>query len=205
MPSAVLDRRDFEHDLARAGVVRENGGALICQTLDGALEWIEERILEDAGQPKKSEDRLLDVKDIDLFREFDEATLARLAACMRERFVPQGENVFSHGDPGDEIFLVRRGRVQALLPLEGGKRHHLATFGRGDFFGELAFLDRGIRSADAEAKDPTDLYVLSRARFDVEARASDAEFAVKVFARLARAIADRLRQADAELQALEER
>lgn len=165
---------------------------------------MEERILEAAGVPKKSEEHLLEVKDFELFREFDEGALSKLATCMGELSLARGEKAFSKGDDGDEIFLVRRGSVRIMLPLEGGKRHHLATIGRGDFFGELSFLDRGTRSADVEAKVPTDLYVLSRARFNLQSR-SDAVLGVQVFARLASAIAERLRQTDAELQVLEER
>jgi len=177
---------------------------MISETLDGALEWMEERILETAGVTKKDEEQLLELKDIDIFREFDEETLSSLAACMHELLAPQGQKVISQGDQGDEIFFIRRGSVRILLPLEGGKRHHLATFSRGDFFGELSFLDRGVCSADAEAKVPTDLYALSRSNFNEQSRA-DASFGVRVFARLSLAIAERLRQTDAELRALEER
>jgi SulP family sulfate permease len=127
-----------------------------------------------------------------------------LAACMGEMSIAQGEKVVSQGDAGDEIFLVRRGCVRIMLPLERGKRHHLATIGHGNFFGELSFLDRHVRSADVEAKVPTDLYVLSRARFNVQSRSNPA-IGVQVFARMASAIAERLRQTDAELQALQER
>ena len=116
----------------------------------------------------------------------------------------QGAKVFKKGDAGDELFLVRCGSVRIMLPLERGKHHHIATVGRGDFFGELSFLDRGVRSADVEAKMPTELYVLSRARFDAQAQLQ-AEVGVQVFAHLALAIAHRLRQTDHELQALEER
>ena len=91
-----------------------------------------------------------------------------------------------------------------MLPLEGGKRHHLATIGRGDFFGELSFLDRGVRSSDLEAKVPTALYLLSRARFNEQSN-PNAAFGAQVFSRMAFAIAERLRQADAELRVLEER
>ena len=90
------------------------------------------------------------------------------------------------------------------MPIGGGKRHHLATFGHGDFFGELSFLDRGVRSADAEAKAPTDLFVLSRANFNEHSKA-DPSFGARVFARLALAIAERLRRTDAELRVLEGR
>jgi CRP-like cAMP-binding protein len=91
-----------------------------------------------------------------------------------------------------------------MLPLLGGKRHHLATIGRGDFFGELTFLDGGIRSTDVEAKAPTDLFMLSRGDFIALAKAGS-PFCMEITARLAVAIAERLRQANAELRMLDER
>ncbi len=232
MPSGRLAERDFEHYLVQLGVVRqEGGGVMISDTLDGALEWMEERILEAAGVSKRSE-KLLEVKDFELFREFDDGTLSELTVYMREMSLVQGEKALSQEDGGDEIFLVRRGSVRIMLPLRGGKRHHLATIGPGDFFGEISFLEHRVtptqseasyperrlraavgersslerngRSAEVEAKVPTDLYVLSRTRLDVLSR-SNPQFGVRFFARLAAAIAERLRRTEAELQTLEER
>ncbi|HWP82221.1 MAG TPA: SLC26A/SulP transporter family protein [Bacteroidota bacterium] len=203
MPSGLLDQRNFEHYLVKLGVVREGGGVMISETMDGALEWMEDRILESAGVVHK-EEHLFDVTEFELFREVDQQTLDSLRRVLGERSYRPEETVFKQGDVGDEIFLVRRGAVRILLPLEGGKFHHLATIGQGDFFGELAFLDRGARSANAVTKVSTDLYVLSRARLNELSR-SNPEFGVQIFARMAHAIALRLRQADAELRILQER
>ena len=204
MPSGLLDERNFELYLQQLGVVRKGGGVMISETLDGALEWIEDRILESANVATVEETKLLDVKDFELFRGFDEKIISTLNACVQERKVEAGEQIFSQGEEEDELYLVRKGSVRVMLPLEKGKYHHLATIGRGSFFGELAFLDRGVRSADAFAKDPTDLYKLSRARLNQLSR-SDPDVGAQIFARLAHAIAIRLRQTDAELRALEER
>ncbi len=204
MPSALLEERNFEQYLFQLGAVREGVGIMISETLDGALEWMEERILEAAGISKKSEEHKLELKDFDLFQGFGECTFNELAACMVEMSLAQGEKAFSQGDKGDEIFMVRRGSVRIMLPLEGRKRHHLATIGYGDFFGEISFLDCGVRTAEVEAKVSTDLYVLSRSRFNARSW-SDPTFSVQFFARLAFAIAERLRQTDAELRVLEER
>ena len=38
------------------------------------------------------------------------------------------------------------------MRLETGGHHNLASLGPGDFFGELAFLDEGTRTADAVAE-----------------------------------------------------
>ena len=99
---------------------------------------------------------------------------------------------------------MRRGAVDISLPLEENKRHHLATVARGGYFGEVAFLDRDVRSADAVAKTDSELYALSRSRFNDVAR-TDAVLGVKVFARLALLVSRRLRSANAELRSLEQR
>ncbi len=204
MPSGLIEQRDFERYLAQMGLVREGSGVKVAETQDSALEWMEDQLLKEAGAEPAFEESLLDLRDIQLFQDFSEAELAGLAGCMRTMTLAQGDMVFSHGDRGDELFIIRRGSVRVMLPLEGGKRHHLATICCGDFFGELSFLDSGIRSADVEAKCPGELYVLSRARFNSKVE-TDTAFGVQLFARLALAIAERLRQADAELQVLEER
>jgi SulP family sulfate permease len=204
MPSRIFEQRDFEHYLAQMGLVRKGDGVMITETQDSALEWMEEQILEAAGYIRNDEEKLLDLKDFRLFREFSEQELAALAAYVSELSLRQGQKAFRSGDQGDELYLVRRGILRVLLPLEGGKYHHLATIGQGGVIGELAFLDRGVRSADVEARVDTDLYLLSRSRFNELARA-DAAMGVQVFARLALSIAESLRQTDAELSILEER
>jgi SulP family sulfate permease len=204
MPSGLLKQQDFESYLKQMGLVRHGDGVKITETRDAALEWMEERILEGAGARCGCDECSLDLKEFGLFRKLSDEALVNLKSCVTELKLAQGEKAFRQGDQGDELFLVRCGAVQVMLPLEGGKRHHLATIGQGGFFGELAFLDRGIRSADVEAKVPAELYVLSRARFN-ELAQSDATLGVQVFARISLAIAERLRQADAELRVVEER
>ncbi|MFH1744383.1 MAG: SulP family inorganic anion transporter, partial [bacterium] len=203
-PSALPDQGEFEYHLSQLTDPKEGEGVMIAETVDSALEWMEEQILKDAGVTKKGEEHLLDVRELDLFRGFDEKTLDGLTACMEKLSLSQGQKVFSQDDQGDEVYFVRRGSVRILLPLGGGKSYHLATIGRGDFFGELSFLDRGVRSADAEAKVPTDLYIFSRVRFNERVQL-DPEFGTRIFARIALEIANRLRQTDGELRALEER
>jgi sulfate permease, SulP family len=205
MPSGLYNNRDFERYLAQLGVVREGGGGvMVSQTLDSALEWTEDRILEEFNIARNTDESPLDLKDFDLFREFDGTRLEKLATCVTQISFPQGKRIFSYGDSGDELFLVRRGSVKVLLPLKGNIYHHLATVERGDFFGEVSFLDKSVRSTSVEAKVDTDLYVLSRLRFNEQSH-SDPIFGVLVFARLALTLAKRLRHTDGELQALEER
>ncbi len=204
MPSSVPTRTDIENYLVQLDLVRSGGGIRIFDTRDSAIEWMEDRILETAGWTPREEGHSFGLHEFEIFHGLGPAAIAELAGAMKELSVPAGGRICAHGDQGDEIFLVRRGRVHALLPLEGGKRHHLATFCRGDFFGEIAFLDRGRRSADVEAATAAELYVLSRGRFEALVKSNPA-LAGRIFEQLALALSKRLRTADTELRALEER
>lgn len=206
MPSAQVDGRDFEMDLSKLEVIRDGQGALVSDTMDGAQEWMEEQLLalEGVDGPVEVVD-LLEVRDFPLFAGMGYAAHEALKGCMRERCVTAGERIVSAGDEGDELFLIRRGRVTVLLPLAGGKRHHLSTLGAGEFFGELSFIDRSARTADVEARLHTDLYVLSRAAFDTQVENLGEPSAGEFFARLALSMAKRLRESDAEIRVLEER
>ena len=108
----------------------------------------------------------------------------------------------ARGDVGDELFLIRRGAVRIMLPVSDKQSHHLGTFGRGAFFGEMAFLDGETRSADAIAFTDTDLYVLSRKSFDKFAE-EHKKVALGLMEGLASVLASRLRYTNAELRVLE--
>jgi len=203
LPKSARTGESLEVYLAELGLVRSWRSVKVLPDLDAALEWTEDRVLEAEGLLATGVDPPLELAAIDLVREFDAPALATLRECLVERSIESGGLIFRQGDQGDEIYLMRCGSVRVQLPLGDGKSHHLVSFGRGDFFGDMAFLDRGVRSADAVATAPTDLYVLSRARFNDMALLHP-DMAVKVFARLARALALRLRRTDAELRALHE-
>ncbi|MBI4443382.1 MAG: SLC26A/SulP transporter family protein [Acidobacteria bacterium] len=195
--------QDLADYFARVGLLAEGSGSLGFPELDDALEWVEDELLKEAQCFSGDDARPLDLTEIHLLSGLSPDTLANLAPIVKTRSVAPGEKVFAAGEPGDELFLIRRGSVRILLPVADLATHRLATFGRGDFFGDIAFLDRKLRSADAVADLPTELFVISRADFD---RAASAHPRLEglVYIRLAHALALRLRQTDTELRSLEE-
>ena len=205
LPSTLHSRRDLYSYLTRVGLVKESGpGIKIFDIRDAALEWMENKILADSGWSNSDVEEAMELKDIELLRNLDDKIIDELQTCIKEVSYKTGEKIFSQGDEGDEVFLIRRGVVRVLLPLKGGKHHHLATFSRGDYFGEMAFLDKEQRSADALAKTDCELYILSRTEFNKQVY-KDAVLGVKIFARLALAVSQRLRQANIELRSNENR
>jgi SulP family sulfate permease len=204
LPASLPTGQDLQAYFAQVGVVKGKKNVRIFATLDDALQWVEDRILAGEQAGPEGGEAPLTLAQIELFRGFEaDQTLAALAPCMAERSCAPGETIFQGGDAGDELFLIRRGIVRIVLPLERGTHHNLAAFGRGNFFGEVAFLDRSRRSANAVATTPTDLFVISRAKFDELSRAHPL-VGLKIYARLAQALALRLRHTDAEVRALYE-
>ncbi|HBP20772.1 MAG TPA: cyclic nucleotide-binding protein [Planctomycetes bacterium] len=205
MPSSLPTRQDVERYLKDVGLLSGERGIAIHETRHDALVWLEEHVLRESGVEAGVDEALLGLGDMELVSGLGEDSLQRLSEVAREVHLDAGQRVFASGDASDELYLIRRGEVDILLQLPGDKRHHLMTFGPGSHFGELAFLDRQARSADAEAgHGGCDLYVLSRERFDAVAEA-DPVISSAVFAQLALAGSRRLRSADAELATLEER
>jgi len=196
MPGGV-DARRFLGDLG----FYEHLGAKAFGELDAALEWVEDQILAEAHLELRSLAALA-LEEFDLFRGRRADTLEALAACVEARSYAGGAQIFAAGDTGDELFLIRRGAVRIVLAGADGLEHHLATFRRGSFFGEMAFLDREQRSAAAVAERETELFVLSRARFD-QLVAEHRRLGIAVLDGIARVLALRLRRTDQELQALQ--
>jgi SulP family sulfate permease len=204
LPPTLPTGQDLEVFFGQMGLVKTGRNVKVFDSLDDALEWTEDRILEEAGLVQNNGETPLALAQIELMREFEaDHTLAALQTCVEKQSFAAGETVFKQGDPGDELYLIRRGSVRLLIPLEHGRHFHVATFGRGSFFGDMAFLDPGLRSAEAVAVSDTDLFLIRRQRFN-QVVLEHPLVGVKVFARLARALAVRLRHTDDELRVLEE-
>ena len=197
--SRVPPRRELRDYMSAHGEESPRN-ARTFEALDDALQWAEDAILDEFLPDRGDAAGPLPLGEFDLTRELDDDPLAALAGCAAERHAAAGEAIFHAGDASDALYLVRRGVVRVTMPLNGSGYHTLATFGRGHFFGEMAFLVRGTRSANAVATSATDLFVIPRAHFDAASRAHPV-LGVKIFARLAHTLATRLRRADAELRA----
>ena len=201
IPLHLPSGRNMQKYFKRVGLMGANSPVRVFVELDDALEWVEDRIIADHSL-EKNEETLLELHQLELFGGRKEQTLAALEQCMETRHVVAGDRIFLRGEAGDELFLIRRGAVRITLPLNERQSHHLGTFGRGAFFGEMAFLDGGLRSADATAFVDTDLFVLRRSVFDTLAE-EHKKLALQLMEGLASVLASRLRYTNAELRILE--
>lgn len=202
LPHFFAGQPDVAGYLREVGLVSPDDPHAIFEQLSDALAWAEERILAENGAPDDDDEAPLDLLAMSMFAGRKKETTEELIHCVESRPVRAGEAVFRQGQQGDEIFFIRKGTVRISLPVDG-KGLHVASFGRGDFFGEIVFLDGGVRTADAIAEVDTELFVLSRRRFDALASAHP-RLGQAVFAGLARVLALRMRVADGAISTLEE-
>ncbi|HKG65707.1 MAG TPA: Crp/Fnr family transcriptional regulator [Solirubrobacteraceae bacterium] len=131
---------------------------------------------------------------VPVFEALRPEDLVRVADVAVPRSFRGGEVVFREGDDSDTCYIVRSGHARAVREHGDGRQITLATFGPGDFFGELAMFDDERRSATVEAVDALD--VLGIPGVDMRALLSrHPEIAVKLVISLGR----RLRAANERL------
>ncbi|MHB0996640.1 MAG: SLC26A/SulP transporter family protein [Elusimicrobiales bacterium] len=204
LPHSLPTGQDLLAYFRQLGLSGRRGAGRVFETLHDALEWAEDMTLDEAGVPRPAPGELLDLSQIDFLKGLEKPLLDRMHLAFSERRVRAGEAVFLRKGGGHELFLIRRGHVRIVLPLkETHRQHHLAVFGPGDFFGEVAFLVRTPRTADAIALVDTDLYCISREAFDAVTK-SDPAYGAAFYQRLANVVALRLRDADRELRRLQD-
>jgi CRP/FNR family transcriptional regulator, cyclic AMP receptor protein len=98
---------------------------------------------------------------VPLFKRLEPQELEKLAKEVDQVEYKTGETIFNEHDRGDGLYVVDSGSVRIWVLDEDVKDVTLAELKPGDFFGELAVLDRGERSTNATALVDTVLHRLS--------------------------------------------
>jgi CRP/FNR family transcriptional regulator, cyclic AMP receptor protein len=101
------------------------------------------------------------LRRVPLFNELSTEELEQVAQVAVPRAYPAGVRVFHEGDPGDACYIVRTGGCRVTRQHSDGRALILASFGPGDFFGELAMFDGESRSASIETSEETELLAIT--------------------------------------------
>lgn len=129
-----------------------------------------------------------------LFQEFTDVELDEFLALLDPKKVEKGECVVRQDDVGDSMYLLVKGSARVVHHREG-REVELAKLKAGDFFGELALVDHGPRSADVEATEPCTLLQISQASISALAGVYPSA-AFKFLIAIGRILVDRLRQSN---------
>jgi CRP-like cAMP-binding protein len=79
---------------------------------------------------------------VPLFADLNKQDLKQVARLFKERRFPEGETVIQEGSGGAAFFVIDSGEAKVLV---GGEE--TADLKPGDYFGEIALIDEGTRSA----------------------------------------------------------
>ena len=102
------------------------------------------------------------LEDIEFFKLLDDEDRRVLAEVVDLIKLDDNQTLFRTGEPGESLYLVRSGEIELFIRDTAGQKIILDIVRSGDFFGELALLDAGPRSATAMSLTPSELIELDR-------------------------------------------
>ncbi len=100
------------------------------------------------------------IASVPLFAGLDRREIEFLGTLMDDVDVADGKVLTREGARGGEFFIVVEGTVR--IDRDGRELNRL---GPGEFLGEIALIDQGVRTATATAEGPCRVMVLTGASF----------------------------------------
>jgi len=127
-----------------------------------------------------------------LFKNLSEDVLKEIAPYINVREFKKGRVIFFEGDTGRYLYLVKKGRLEVYKRNSEGDEVVIASFGPGDFLGEMALIEESTRSATCKATEDTELMLFSHRAFQdlIEERP---KAAARLILEIAKILSKRLR------------
>jgi cAMP-dependent protein kinase regulator len=101
-----------------------------------------------------------------LFSSFSPSERKSLLQMFLPEEFPAGKMILEEGQPGDSLYLIKRGEVEVFTRDVQGEYLPLARLREGDFFGEIALITGRPRSASVKAREGVELLKLQRGGFN---------------------------------------
>ncbi len=149
------------------------------------------------NSPAEKIDLQKSISLIPIFNSLSKKDISQLINFIHNRNYLAGEYIFYQGDPGIGLYIIRDGEVIVRRMIAVNETASLATFSKGDFFGELALVDGEKRSASAIAKTDTRLAVIFKPDLD-EFIETFPKKGIKILHGISVIIAERLRRINEE-------
>jgi CRP-like cAMP-binding protein len=134
------------------------------------------------------------LKSTVLFSEFTNEEIEEFIELCDTCTAPAGETIVKQDDTGECMYVLVSGEAN-VIHHSGGRDVSLATLRDGDFFGELALVDEGPRSADVLAVTDCTLLRITQAVISAVAGVYPTA-AFKFLIAIGRIMVSRLRQSN---------
>jgi len=132
-------------------------------------------------------DRMKYLTQIPLFAGLSDRQLKKLSKRFITRSYQAGETIVTQGKGGAGMFTIITGKADAIIESLDGEKTVVNVFGPMDFFGEIALLDNGPRTASVIATKDTECLILSREDF-ISCMKNDADMGIVISEELANRI-----------------
>lgn len=110
-------------------------------------------------------EKILLLKEIDIFSGLSAAELAAIAAETKELDYPENETVIRQNEMGETVFLIIDGKVDVIMEQSDGSEVVLDHITSGEAFGEMALIDDAPRSATIRTVTPCRFLILHKQEF----------------------------------------
>ncbi|MDY6968537.1 MAG: GGDEF domain-containing protein [Spirochaetota bacterium] len=130
---------------------------------------------------------------VDIFSLLSTNEIHQIIKSLRFINIDKEEILFNEGDEGNELFIVKSGKIASYVVLPNGNRREIAEFTQGDFFGEMSIFENASRSATCYSKEKSLLISLHERNF-FELILYYPEIAIKIMYRMLNITAERLQE-----------
>ena len=106
-------------------------------------------VLQSAFRKRQMYDRLL--RGVPMLGALDDYERATLADALRSQSFADGDRIVAEGDMlADGMYFIERGNARVTITKDG-KETEVSRLATGDYFGEMALLENGVRTASVYA------------------------------------------------------
>ncbi len=134
---------------------------------------------------------------VPLFSQLNPSQLKKISELLHYQKFSKRSMIFTEQEYGDAFYIILAGMVKIFKLAPDGRRKILAILRENDFFGEMAELDKTVRSANAEAFTDTELLKVKKKDFAFFLTTNP-----RVMFEMLQTLSTRLRRADEEIKNL---
>ncbi|HMN60717.1 MAG TPA: cyclic nucleotide-binding domain-containing protein [Anaerolinea sp.] len=133
----------------------------------------------------KQDDIIKFLYRVPLFQSLNRRQIEQLSKRVLDRDYQDGATIVAQGKGGEGFFIVYSGKVDVIRERVDGNKAVVNQLTDGDFFGEMALLDDGPRTATCVAVGLTKCFVLPRWDF-LAVMKEDPDMAVTILEEMAK-------------------
>jgi len=106
------------------------------------------------------------IEDVNFLGDLDEGDWKKILSLVETRRFRAGEDLIRSGEMDDSFYILTEGSCEVIVPDSDGEQVKLSTIAEGSVFGEIAFFDKGARSATIRAAEKGTVIRVTRQNFE---------------------------------------